>query len=82
MVRVIHTSAGIINGANLLVKEEFGLSDSMIELIVSSAVGAAALFSLASGVISDAIGRKVCRWFIRWEIRRVSQTQHSSIKED
>ncbi|RUS77737.1 hypothetical protein EGW08_014496, partial [Elysia chlorotica] len=49
---------GIINGANLLIKDEFDLTDAWIEHIVSSAVGAAAVFSLVSGVIADAIGRK------------------------
>ncbi|KAK3767612.1 hypothetical protein RRG08_003873 [Elysia crispata] len=50
---------GIINGANLLVKKDFDLTDAWIEHIVSSAVGAAAVFSLMSGVIADAVGRKV-----------------------
>ncbi|GFR98422.1 proton myo-inositol cotransporter [Elysia marginata] len=49
----------IINGANLLIKEEFGLDDTTIEHIVSSTQAGAALFSLLSGVIADTIGRKV-----------------------
>ncbi|BFZ08922.1 hypothetical protein BsWGS_11961 [Bradybaena similaris] len=49
---------GIINGALILIVQEFHISDSWAELIVASTVGAAAIFSLFSGVVADAIGRK------------------------
>ncbi|GFN96072.1 proton myo-inositol cotransporter [Plakobranchus ocellatus] len=50
---------GIINGAILLLQKEFDLSPAWVEGIVSSCIGAAAVFSLFSGLIADALGRKV-----------------------
>ncbi|KAK3767610.1 hypothetical protein RRG08_003871 [Elysia crispata] len=49
---------GIVNGAGLLIKQEYNLDDKWIEHIVSATVGAAAVFSLVAGLLADAIGRK------------------------
>ncbi|GFR98410.1 proton myo-inositol cotransporter [Elysia marginata] len=49
---------GIINGVNLLIKQEFNLDDDWIAHIVSSTTAAAAVFSIAVGITSDALGRK------------------------
>ncbi|RUS75144.1 hypothetical protein EGW08_017084 [Elysia chlorotica] len=50
---------GIINGAILLLQKEYSLSATWVEGVVSSCIGAAAIFSFFSGVIADAVGRKV-----------------------
>ncbi|GFN97448.1 proton myo-inositol cotransporter [Plakobranchus ocellatus] len=63
--------AAVINGANLLIKEQYHLTDAWIEYIVSSTVGAAAVFSLASGVIADAIGRKATKCSSRIDAKRL-----------
>ncbi|CAG5116892.1 unnamed protein product [Candidula unifasciata] len=49
---------GIISGAIILINDEFGLTSGMHQLIVASTVGSAAIFSLFSGIVADAIGRK------------------------
>ncbi|GFR75760.1 proton myo-inositol cotransporter [Elysia marginata] len=50
---------GIINGAILLLQKEYSLGPTWVEGIVSSCIGAAAIFSFFSGIIADAVGRKV-----------------------
>ena len=55
----LYTYPGIINGAILLLQKEYSLSPTWVEGIVSSCIGAAAIFSFFSGIIADALGRKV-----------------------
>ncbi|XP_055882951.1 proton myo-inositol cotransporter-like isoform X1 [Biomphalaria glabrata] len=50
---------GIINGAVILIDEQFTLTDLWISLIVSSTIFSAAMFSFVSGALADTIGRKL-----------------------
>ncbi|XP_059153748.1 proton myo-inositol cotransporter-like, partial [Physella acuta] len=50
---------GIISGSLLLINEQYGLSSYYQVAIVSSTVVSAAVFSLVSGMVADAIGRKL-----------------------
>ena len=49
---------GIISGSMLLIGDVFQLSTIWKELIVSATVGAAAVFALVAGFLTDLIGRK------------------------
>lgn len=49
---------GIISGSMLLIRDDFQLSEIWQSAIVSSTIGAAAVFSLIAGVLVDKIGRK------------------------
>jgi SP family myo-inositol transporter-like MFS transporter 13 len=49
---------GIISGSMLIIEVNFQLSTIWKELIVSATVGAAAVFALIAGTLSDFIGRK------------------------
>lgn len=49
---------GIISGSLLLIENVFKLSTIWKELIVSATVGAAAIFALIAGFLTDYIGRK------------------------
>ncbi|XP_045164785.2 proton myo-inositol cotransporter-like [Mercenaria mercenaria] len=49
---------GIISGSMLLIGDNWNLSTIWKELIVSATVGAAALFALIAGYLTDCIGRK------------------------
>lgn len=50
---------GIISGSMLLMKDYFNLSTIYQEAIVSATIGAAALFALIAGSLSDYFGRKI-----------------------
>ena len=49
---------GVISGAMILIKEEFGLSSFWQELIVSVTIGAAILGALLGGFLNHRLGRK------------------------
>ena len=49
---------GVISGAMILIKEEFGLSSFWQELIVSVTIGAAILGALLGGFLNQRLGRK------------------------
>jgi len=49
---------GVISGATQFVQKEFGVSDHMIEWIVSAMMFGAAVGALAAGWMSSALGRK------------------------
>ncbi|XP_048739335.2 proton myo-inositol cotransporter-like isoform X2 [Ostrea edulis] len=49
---------GIISGSMLLIRDDFSLSEIWQSAIVSSTIGAAAVFALLAGVLVDKIGRK------------------------
>ncbi|CAG5118305.1 unnamed protein product [Candidula unifasciata] len=49
---------GVVSGAMLLIKKEFGLSSLWQELIVSITIGGAFLAALVGGFLNDLIGRK------------------------
>lgn len=49
---------GIISGSLLLIGDNWSLSTIWKELIVSATVGAAAVFSLIAGFLTDWLGRK------------------------
>lgn len=49
---------GIISGSMLLIGDNWHLSTIWKELIVSATVGAAALFALIAGYLTDCLGRK------------------------
>lgn len=49
---------GVISGALLFIRAEFGISDRMLEWIVSSMMLGAALGALSAGRISASLGRK------------------------
>lgn len=49
---------GIISGSMLLIEHVYQLSTIWKELIVSATVGAAAIFALLAGPLTDYIGRK------------------------
>jgi SP family myo-inositol transporter-like MFS transporter 13 len=49
---------GIISGSMLLIGDNWKLSTIWKELIVSATVGAAALFALIAGYLTDCLGRK------------------------
>jgi len=49
---------GIISGSMLLIGDNWNLSTIWKELIVSGTVGAAAVFALIAGYLTDFIGRK------------------------
>lgn len=49
---------GIISGSLLLIGDNWSLSTIWKELIVSATVGAAAVFSLIAGFLTDWMGRK------------------------
>jgi SP family galactose:H+ symporter-like MFS transporter len=49
---------GVISGATQFIQEEFKVSDSVIEWVVSAMMGGAAVGSLAGGWMSAAMGRK------------------------
>lgn len=49
---------GIISGSMLLIGDNWKLSTIWKELIVSATVGAAAVFALVAGFLTDLIGRK------------------------
>lgn len=49
---------GVISGAQLYIQKDFGLSDQMIEFIVSSLLWGAVLGALASGIVSNKFGRR------------------------
>ena len=49
---------GIISGSMLLIRDDFQLSEIWQSAIVSSTIGAAAVFSLIAGFLVDKIGRK------------------------
>lgn len=49
---------GIISGSMLIIGTHFKLSTIWKELVVSATVGAAAIFSLLAGNLTDWIGRK------------------------
>ncbi|XP_078275999.1 proton myo-inositol cotransporter-like isoform X2 [Rhinoraja longicauda] len=51
---------GVVSGALLLLKKEFGLNELWQELVVSATVGAAAISALSGGVFNDRFGRKPC----------------------
>lgn len=51
---------GVVSGALLLLKKEFGLNELWQELVVSATVGAAAISALSGGVLNDRFGRKPC----------------------
>lgn len=50
---------GIISGSMLLMKDYFNLTTVYQEAIVSATIGAAALFALIAGIITERFGRKV-----------------------
>lgn len=50
---------GVVSGAMLLINKEFGTSPIWHELIVSSTIGAALVFSLFGGWFSDRYGRRM-----------------------
>lgn len=54
---------GIVSGSMLLIRDVYNLSTIWQELIVSATIGAAALFSLVAGVLSDRLGRKTVIMF-------------------
>uniref|UniRef100_A0A914V4N6 Major facilitator superfamily (MFS) profile domain-containing protein n=1 Tax=Plectus sambesii TaxID=2011161 RepID=A0A914V4N6_9BILA len=49
---------GVISGAMILIKDDFTVTDSTQELIVSVTVGAAAIFALVGAFLNDRFGRK------------------------
>ena len=49
---------GIISGSMLLIRDDFQLTEIWQSAIVSSTIGAAAVFSLIAGFLVDKIGRK------------------------
>ena len=49
---------GIVSSALVLIRKEFGISDFMHELIVSSAILGALIFALVGAYFSDKYGRK------------------------
>ncbi|XP_019895925.1 solute carrier family 2 member 13b isoform X2 [Esox lucius] len=51
---------GVVSGAMLLLKKEMQLTSLWQELLVSSTVGAAAISSLAGGVLNGVFGRRIC----------------------
>lgn len=52
---------GVVSGAMILIKDDFNLSSTWQELIVSVTVGTAAIFAILGGFANDWIGR---RWVI------------------
>ena len=50
---------GIVSGAMLLIGDYFNLSTIWKEAIVSATVGAAAVFAIVAGALTDLLGRKV-----------------------
>lgn len=51
---------GVVSGAMLLLKDEFGLSSLLQEVIVSVTIGVAFVGALCGGFLSDKFGRRVC----------------------
>lgn len=51
---------GVVSGAMLLIKREMNLSFLWQEVLVSSAIAAAALSALAGGFLNGVFGRRVC----------------------
>ena len=49
---------GVISGAMILLRNEFGLSSVWQELIVSVTLGTAALFAVVGGCLNDRLGRR------------------------
>lgn len=49
---------GVISGAQVFIREEFGLQDSMIEWIVSALLWGAVLGAVSSGFVSNHFGRR------------------------
>lgn len=49
---------GIVSGAMIYIRDDFQLDDLWQEVIISVTILAAWMFSIASGTISDRIGRK------------------------
>ena len=49
---------GVVSGAMLLIKKSFCLTPFWQELIVASAIGAAAVAAASGGLLSEAIGRR------------------------
>jgi SP family myo-inositol transporter-like MFS transporter 13 len=49
---------GVVSGAMIKIDEHFSLSAEWHEVIVASTIGAAAVASIASGIIAEWIGRK------------------------
>ncbi|CAM1300375.1 SLC2A13 (predicted) [Pycnogonum litorale] len=49
---------GVISGAMILLRDQFDLSPVWQELVVSVTIGAAWLFALIGGFLTDALGRK------------------------
>src|SRR4030081_794727 len=50
---------GVISGAILFVRPEFGLGTTQVELVVSAALMGAMVGALASGWLTDKLGRRV-----------------------
>ncbi|XP_041935538.1 proton myo-inositol cotransporter [Alosa sapidissima] len=51
---------GVVSGAMLLIKREMNLSFLWQEVLVSSAIAAAALSALAGGFLNGVLGRRLC----------------------
>ncbi len=49
---------GVISGAQIYIQKEFGISDQMIEWIVSALLWGAVLGALGSGILSNKLGRR------------------------
>jgi MFS transporter, SP family, galactose:H+ symporter len=49
---------GVISGATQFIQKDFGITDHMIEWIVSAMMLGAAIGALAAGIMSSALGRK------------------------